>query len=251
MNFLYVLFFIAIVRAETTKDESKEKRDTFLPAIRQTIVRPAMLNRVVQPIIQDVVQPVVHQKTFQTIVNPVSMTHHVAQPMMQSNMFTQTRFVKRSADQKEESKEKRDLLLLNPIRQTIVRPAMLNRVVQPIIQDVVQPVVHQKTFQTIVNPVSMTHHVAQPMMQSNMFTQTRFVKRSADQKEESKEKRDLFLLNSVGSTFVRPAMVDRVVQPVFQTVNRVVQPVRTFVSPVQVQQVGLGTTFVGNGMRFF
>ena len=157
MNFLYVLFFIAIVRAETTKDESKEKRDTFLPAIRQTIVRPAMLNRVVQPIIQDVVQPVVHQKTFQTIVNPVSMTHHVAQPMMQSNIFA-----------------------------------------------------------------------------------NRFIKRSADQKEESKEKRDLFLLNSVGSTFVRPAMV-----------NTVVQPVRTFVSPVQVQQVGLGTTFVGNGMRFF
>ena len=249
MNFLYVLFFIAIVRAETTKDESKEKRDTFLPAIRQTIVRPAMLNRVVQPIIQDVVQPVVHQKTFQTIVNPVSMTHHVAQPMMQSNFFA-NRFVKRSAEQKEESKEKRDLFLLNPIRQTIVRPAMLNRVVQPIIQDVVQPVVHQKTFQTIVNPVSMTHHVAQPMMQNTMFTNS-FVKRSADQKEESKEKRDLFLLNSVGSTFVRPAMVDRVVQPVFQTVNRVVQPVRTFVSPVQVQQVGLGTTFVGNGVRFF
>jgi len=250
MNFLYVLFFIAIVRAETTKDESKEKRDTFLPAIRQTIVRPAMLNRVVQPIIQDVVQPVVHQKTFQTIVNPVSMTHHVAQPMMQNTLFTQNRFVKRSADQKEESKEKRDLFL-PAIRQTIVRPAMLNRVVQPIIQDVVQPVVHQKTFQTIVNPVSMTHHVAQPMMQNTLFTQNRFVKRSADQKEESKEKRDLFLLNSVGSTFVRPAMVDRVVQPVFQTVNRVVQPVRTFVSPVQVQQVGLGTTFVGNGMRFF
>jgi hypothetical protein len=249
MNFLYVLFFIAIVRAETTKDESKEKRDTFLPPIRQTVFRPAMLNRVVQPIIQDVVQPVVHQKTFQTIVNPVSMTHHVAQPMMQSNMFTNT-FVKRSADQKEESKEKRDLFL-PAIRQTIVRPAMLNRVVQPIIQDVVQPVVHQKTFQTIVNPVSMTHHVAQPMMQNTLFTQNRFVKRSADQKEESKEKRDLFLLNSVGSTFVRPAMVDRVVQPVFQTVNRVVQPVRTFVSPVQVQQVGLGTTFVGNGMRFF
>ena len=114
MNFLYVLFFIAIVRAETTKDESKEKRDTFLPAIRQTIVRPAMLNRVVQPIIQDVVQPVVHQKTFQTIVNPVSMTHHVAQPMMQSNFFA-NRFVKRSADQKEESKEKRDLFLLNSV----------------------------------------------------------------------------------------------------------------------------------------
>jgi len=66
----------------------------------------------------------------------------------------------------------------------------------------------------------------------------RFVKRSVDQKEESKEKRDLLLLNSVGSTFVRPAMV-----------NRVVQPIQTFVSPVQVQQVGLGTNFVGNGMR--
>ena len=156
MNFLYVLFFIAIVRAETTKDESKEKRDLFLPAIRQTVVRPAMLNRVVQPIIQDVVQPVVHQKTFQTIVNPVSMTHHVAQPMMQNTMFT-NRFVKRSVAEKEESKEKRDLLLLNPVRQTIFRPAMVNRV----------------------------------------------------------------------------------------------QPIQTFVRPVQVQQVGLGTTFVGNGMQFF
>ena len=156
MNFLYVLFFIAIVRAETTKDESKEKRDLFLPAIRQTIVRPAVLNRVVQPIIQDVVQPVVHQKTFQTIVNPVSMTHHVAQPAMQNTMFT-NRFVKRSVAEKEESKEKRDLLLLNPVRQTIFRPAMVNRV----------------------------------------------------------------------------------------------QPIQTFVRPVQVQQVGLGTTFVGNGMQFF
>jgi hypothetical protein len=230
MNFLYVLFFIAIVRAETTKDESKEKRDLFLPAIRQTIVRPAVLNRVVQPIIQDVVQPVVHQKTFQTIVNPVSMTHHVAQPMMRNTMFT-NRFVKRSVAEKDESKEKRDLFL-PAIRQTVVRPAMLNRVVQPIIQDVVQPVVHQKTFQTIVNPVSMTHHVAQPAMQNTMFT-NRFVKRSVAEKEESKEKRDLLLLNSIRPTIVRPVMV-----------NRVVQPVQTIVRPVQVQQVGLGTTLV-------
>ena len=151
MKFLCVLFFIAIVHAQTTKEESKEKRDTFLPPIRQTVFRPVMINRVVQPIIKDVVQPVITQKSFQTFVNPVRVQTFGMQNTMLSNGF-----VKRSVE--EESKEKRDLFL-TPIRQTVVRPAMINRVVQPVIQDVVQPVVHQKEFQTIVNPVRVQNVV--------------------------------------------------------------------------------------------
>ena len=78
MKFLCVLFLIGIVHAQTPiKEESKEKRDLFLTPIRQTVVRPALLNRVVQPVIQDVVQPVVHQKEFQTIVNPVRVQNVV------------------------------------------------------------------------------------------------------------------------------------------------------------------------------
>ena len=152
MKFLFVLFFIAIVQAENLEKggDDKPKRDVILTPIRQTFVRPAMLNRVVQPVIHDFVQPVVHQKEFRTIINPTMMQHQVASPVMTNTMFT-NRFVKRSAD-KDESKEKRDLFL-EPIRQTFVKPALLNKVVQPIIQDFVQPVVHQKEFQTIVNPV--------------------------------------------------------------------------------------------------
>jgi len=254
MKFLFVLFFIAIVQAENLEKggDDKPKRDVILTPIRQTFVRPAMLNRVVQPVIHDFVQPVVHQKEFRTIINPTMMQHQVASPVMTNTMFT-NRFVKRSTDN-DESKEKRDLFL-QPIRQTFVRPAMLNRVVQPVIQDFVQPVVHQKTFQTIINPTMMQHQVASPVMTNTMFT-NRFVKRSADN-DESKEKRDLFL-QPIRQTFVRPAMLNRVVQPVIQDF---VQPVvhqkefQTIVNPVRLQNVvtgnlGMGTTFVGNGVRF-
>jgi len=225
-----VLFFIAAVQAETdVKTETKDKRDLFLTPIRQTIVRPALVNRVIQPIVQDVVQPIITQKSFQTVVNPVVMQHHVAQNGMLTRVF------KRSAE-KEESKDKRDLFL-TPIRQTVVRPALINRVVQPVIQDVVQPVITQKTFQTVVNPVVMQHHVAQNGMLTRVF------KRSAE-KEESKDKRDLFLA-PIRQTVFRPAMINRVVQPVIQDV---VQPVitqktfQTIVNPVVMQQQ-VGQTF--------
>ena len=107
MKFLCVLFFITIVHAQM-KEESKEKRDLVLPPIRQTVVRPAMFNRVVQPIIKDVVQPVITQKEFQTIVNPV----RVQTFGMQNTMLT-NRFVKREAEM-EESKEKR-FVFIKPV----------------------------------------------------------------------------------------------------------------------------------------
>jgi hypothetical protein len=144
MNFFYILVVIAVAHAQTSN------RDTFvLKPIRQTIVRPAMSNRVVQPIIQDAVQSVVRPKTFQTIVNPVR---------------TET--------------SKRDRLVLKPIRQTIVRPAKINRVVQPIIQDVVQPVIQQKTFQTIVNPVRIENRVAKSVVRPVTVLRNKFIKRA-------------------------------------------------------------------------
>jgi hypothetical protein len=123
MKFLCVLFFIAIVHAQTGKEESKEKRDLFLPPIRQTVFRPAMINRVVQPIIKDVVQPVITQKSFQTIVNPVRFQTFG----MQNTMLTNS-FVKRSAEM-EESNEKRFVF---------VKPGF------PVVKPVIQPVFKQK-----------------------------------------------------------------------------------------------------------
>ena len=168
MKFLYVLFFVAIVYADKTKD----KRDTFLAPIRQTFVRPVLVNKVVQPIIQDVIQPVHHHKEFQTIVNPVQVQHMVGAPVMQNTVFT-NRFVKRSAE-KAETKDKRDTFLA-PIRQTFVRPVLVNKVVQPIIQDVVQPVVTQKEFRTIVNPVQNQHLVGTPVVNRFIPMSGRFV----------------------------------------------------------------------------
>ena len=119
MKFLCVLFFIAIVHAQTGKEESKEKRDLFLPPIRQTVVRPAMINRVVQPIIKDVVQPVITQKSFQTFVNPVRVQNFGMQNTMFSNGF-----VKRSAEM-EESKEKR-FSVVRPVIRPVFKQKIVN-----------------------------------------------------------------------------------------------------------------------------
>lgn len=73
MNFFYILFFIAVAHAETSK-----RGTVFLQPIHKTIVRPAIVERVIQPVIQDVVQPIVQQKTIQTIVNPVRIENRVA-----------------------------------------------------------------------------------------------------------------------------------------------------------------------------
>jgi len=72
----------------------------------------------------------------------------------------------------------RDTFVLKPISQTIVRPAKINRVVQPIIQDVVQPVVRQKTFQTIVRPVRTENRVAESVVRPITVLRNKFIKRS-------------------------------------------------------------------------
>jgi large-conductance mechanosensitive channel len=142
------------------------------------------------------------------------------------------------------SKDKRDIFL-TPIRQTVIRPAVLNRVVQPIVQDVIQPVITQKTFQTFVNPTVVQHHLA-----NQHGVLTRVFKRSVE-KDESKDKRDLFL-TPIRQTFVRPTLINRVVQPIVQDV---VQPVitqktfHTFVNPTVVQHhIAAPTHTFGTGV---
>ena len=99
-----VLFFLAAVQADTgITGESKDKRDVFLPTIHETVIRPVVLNRVVQPVVQHVVQPVITQKTFQTVVRPIEVQHHMS---MLSRVF------KRSA----ESTEKRGVIT-TPVTQ--------------------------------------------------------------------------------------------------------------------------------------
>jgi len=166
-----------VKRSVDVNEDTKEKRDTFLTPIRQTIMRPAVLNRVVQPIIHDVVQPVVTQKVFKTIVNPTRVQQQFGQTIDQGMTFS-NRFVKRSVDVNEDTKEKRDTFL-TPIRQTIMRPAVLNRVVQPIIQDVVQPVITQKVFKTVVNPTRVQHRLGNTVDMGMTFS-NRFVRENKD-----------------------------------------------------------------------
>jgi hypothetical protein len=149
------------------------KRETFVvQPLRQTVVRPAAGNRAIQPVIQDVAQPILRQKTFQTIGNPVRTQNRVVQSVVRPATVLRNRSVKRAKT------PKRSGLVVQPLRQTIVRPAAGNRVIQPVIQDVVQPIVHQKTFQTIVNPVRTQNFVAESVVRPGNVLRQRFVKRA-------------------------------------------------------------------------
>ena len=199
-----VLFFLAAVQADTgITGESKDKRDVFLPTIHHTVVRPVMLNRVVQPIVQHVVQPVIIQKTFQTVVRPTVVQHH--QMGMLSRVF------KRSV----ESTEKRGVITTPVTKvETVVSPVVTGRVVvQPLVPSVAEPVITQKA---LVNPIV----VQTPVVQQGLVN--KLIKRSAE-KDESKDKRDVFL-TPIHQTLVRPPVVNRIVQPIVQ---HVVQPVIT------------------------
>ncbi len=161
MIFFYILVVLAVAHVETSK------RETFVvQPLRQTIVRPVAGNRVIQPVIQDVVQP------FQTIVNPVRTQNRVVQSVMRPATVLRSRSIKRAQT------PKRNGLVVQPLRQTIVRPAAVDRVIQPVIQDVVQPIVHQKTFQTIVNPVRTQNFVAESVVRPATLLRQRFVKRA-------------------------------------------------------------------------
>lgn len=93
MNILCILLLIASIRA----NETPERRDTiFLSPIRQTVFRPVIEHKDIQPIVKTIVQPVVTQKVIQTIVNPVQVQHHVAPTVLVRAMSGTHRFIKRS-----------------------------------------------------------------------------------------------------------------------------------------------------------
>ena len=90
-----IVFYIFVVLA--VAHAQKSKRDTFvLKPIRQTIVRSAMSNSVVQPIIQDAMHPVVRPKTFQTFVNPVRIENRVAKSAVRPVTVLRNKFIKRA-----------------------------------------------------------------------------------------------------------------------------------------------------------
>ena len=93
MKIFCLLVLMAIVCADDVDDVRESKRDIFLTPIRQTLVRPALINKVVQPVVHDIVQPVITQKEIRTFINPVQLQHVQNVPVM-THTLVRNGFVK-------------------------------------------------------------------------------------------------------------------------------------------------------------